>query len=207
MKNNKGFGKFEVLTMIVVLLCIFAFLAYRFLGGASLKKLDTMKNSASNLAKTVIVNRESFYNPSKVFLGEVIDEQLVKDIKNPIGEGNCSHSESYVELGEHNNYVTLQCGDYILDHVDVNKIKDATFYQVGEWTTKKTNDDDEERVLYNCKESDGKGKYFDEGYDESYFIYQINRMFTNNYSSIEAINAICPVEKTTMYRTKVEVTK
>ena len=206
MKNNKGFGKFEVLTMIVVLLAIFAFLGYRFLSGTNLNKLNAMKKSASNLAKTVIINKESFYNPSKVFLGEAIDEQLFTEVKNPIGEGNCSRSESFVELTDSGNYVTFQCGEYLMDHVSVNDVNEATFYKVGEWSTTKTNDNDEEKVLYNCKENAG-GYIFDEHYDESYFIYQINRMFSNSYSSVEAINRACPVEKITMYRTKEEVTK
>ena len=205
MKNNKGFGKFEVLTIIVLLLCIFAYLAYHFLGGVSVKKLSTMKDSASSMAKAVIVNKETFHNPKKVYLAEILDEQLMKEIKNPAGEGNCSHSESFVELGEHNNYVTLQCGAYLLDHVDVNEIKEAPFYQVGEWTTKKTNDDDQERVLYNCKEN-GKDLFM-ESYDDLYFVYQVNRMYSTNYYDVSGVRGLCEVKETTMYRTKVELEK
>lgn len=205
MKNNKGFGKFEVLTMIVVLLCIFAFLAYRFLGGTSLKKLDTMKDSATNLAKTVIVNKESFRNPRQVFLGEVLDEQLLKDIKNPVGEGVCSHEDSFVQLEDHNNYVTLKCGEYLLDRVDVKNVKTATIYQVTEWSTTKAGDTDEERVFYNCKENGTK--VFEKDYEENYFVYQINKKYGTAYYFAESAGKSCEVVKTTMYRTKTEVTK
>ena len=62
MKNNNGFGKFEVLTIIVVLLGIGAFVAYRFLGGTPIKKIGTMRDSASTFVKTVVVNYDSFIN-------------------------------------------------------------------------------------------------------------------------------------------------
>jgi hypothetical protein len=203
MKNNKGFGKFEVLTVIVVLMGIGAFLAYQFLGGTSAKKVGTMRDSASSLARTVVVHKGDFHNDSIVFLEEVINEQYMKDIKNPAGKGNCSRSESYVELEEHGNYVTLTCGDFIIHHADIDNLKNAKIYQLGELSEKKTNDTDIAFDYYNCKTNGNK--VFKEDYLEYYFVYKVNQKFGTKYYFSSNVNKSCTVEKKTYYRTATEV--
>ena len=55
MKNNKGFGKFEVLTVFVLVIAIFAFLMHSVLGGATGQKISTMKDSAISFSKIVFL--------------------------------------------------------------------------------------------------------------------------------------------------------
>ena len=109
MKSNKGFGKYEVLTVIVLLLIVFCILSMNMFGGVSKQKIETMKNSAVNFSSSVTTNISSFHNTGKVYLQEVIDEKLIRDIKSPVGGGKCSSSESYVELIDGSPFVTLKC--------------------------------------------------------------------------------------------------
>jgi len=200
MKNNKGFGKFEVLTVIVLLLVVFAFIAYKFLGGASSQKLDTMKESAVSFSKAVTVNHNTFHNTENIYLGEVIDEQLIKPIKNPLGKGNCSESESVVHMRNGLPYVTLRCGDYLIDGESISSKKDVDIYKVSNWSEKKTNDDDEEKTFYNCVDN-GK-EVFDEYYEDLYFVYQINKKYQTSYFFISHVSKTCEVKEKKMYRTK-----
>ena len=64
--NRKGFGKFEVLTMIVLLLCMFAYLMYSILGGANKQKYTTMKDNANRLGNVTATNISSFRNQDNV---------------------------------------------------------------------------------------------------------------------------------------------
>lgn len=202
MKNNYGFGKFEVLTVIVVLLGIFAFLAYSLLGGVSSQKLQTMKDNANSFSRTVANNMNSFHNTENVYLGEAVDEQIIKKIKNPVGGGYCSLSESFVHFDAGMPYVTFRCGDYLIENVNFTGSNDFPIYKVSDWSEKKTNDDDEEIVLYNC--TDNGKQVFDEYYQELYFVYLINKKYNTDHFFASTVDSICKVEKKTFYRTKEE---
>ena len=205
MKNNYGFGKFEVLTVIVVLIGIFAFLAYVFLGGVSGQKLQTMKDNANRFSRTIADNMNSFHNTETVYLGEAIDEQILKNIKNPVGKGNCSVSESFVHFTGGMPYVTFKCGDYLIENVNFSKKSDFPVYKVSEWSEKKTSDNDEKIVLYNCTEN-GK-EVFDEYYEELYFVYLVNKKYGTSHYFASSVNSSCKVESKTFYRTKEEYKK
>ncbi len=200
MKNNKGFGKFEVLTMIVVLLGIFAYFGYTLMKPQMEKKLSAMLKNATTFARVVIQNYDSFHNDRTVFLGEVIDEELMEKVPNPFGEGNCSLSESRVDYEEGEYYVTFQCGEFLLDHVPVSSTEEVNYYEVGEWKEKKTSDKDEEKALFNCL-VDGKEKY-PEYYDELYFVSRINHDFEKDHYLAITIKDECEVVAKTFYRTK-----
>lgn len=205
MKNSNGFGKFEVLTMIAILLIIFGLLSSIILGGTSSKKLDTMKNSAVSFSKTVSTNINSFHNLENVYLGEAIDEKIIKKIKNPTGSGYCSESESIVQIIEGDPYVTLRCGDYLIEKTNFAgvSINDIDVYKVSKWNTMQSGDDDEERTLYNCKE---KGKeIFDEYYEDLYFVYLINKKYNTDYYEARAVHGECEVVSKSFYRTKEKV--
>ncbi len=205
MKNNKGFGKFEVLTIIVVLMGIGAFLAYQFLGGTSLKKVGTMRDSASSFVRTAVVHKDEFSNSQFVSLDEVIIEQYMKDIKNPAGKGNCSRSESFIEFEDHGNFITLVCGDFIINHVRSNDLKNAKIYQMGELSEKKSSDTDLEFTYYNC--TTNGSKVFKDDYLEHYFVYKINQKFGTRYLFADSVSKTCTLEKKTYYRSITEVTK
>lgn len=200
MRNNKGFGKFEVLTVIVVMMAIFCFLAYTFLGGVSNRKLDAMKASADTFSNTVATNIASFHNTENVYLQEVLDEKLISKIKNPISGGYCSSTESFVQIIDGTPYVTLKCGNVLIDKT--NTLDDnANIYKVSDWSLKKKNDSDEKRVLYNCT-IDSK-EVFEEYYDELYFIYEVNKKYDTNYYFADKVEeSTCKVVTKEFYRTK-----
>ena len=52
MRNNKGFGKIEIMTVIVMLLVVFAFLFYLILNGTGNQKFETMKENGLSFSKT-----------------------------------------------------------------------------------------------------------------------------------------------------------
>lgn len=198
MKNNYGFGKFETLTIIVLLMALFAFLAYTFLGGTSSHKLEAMKESASSFSKTVTTNISTFHYTNKVYLGEAVDEQLIKNIKSPVSKGYCSVSASYVELIDGYPYTTMQCGNILIEKANFAD-KNVPMYQVGDWVDKKENSDDEEMTFYNC--TDNGKEVFDEYFEELYFVYQVNKKYGTNYFFASRVTQ-CEVVEKTMYRTK-----
>lgn len=201
MRNNYGIGRFEILTVIVVLLGIFVYLGYTFLGGTTSYKLSAMTDSAVNLSKAVTVNISSFHNTENVYLGEAIDEAIIKKIKNPVQKGFCSESESMVRLVDDLPTVTLRCGKYLLEDYSV-KSKKAEFYQVSDWSEKELeNDSVEEVTLYNCVKN-GK-ELFNEYYEELYFVYLVNKEFQTDYYFANNVNKDnCEVVSKVFYRTK-----
>lgn len=201
MRNNKGFGKFEVLTVIVVLLAVFAYLGYTLTKQPMSKKLETMKNNAITFSRIVMNNANSFHSDKTVYLDEVYDEELSKKIRNPFGEGYCSASESKTEYDENTYYVTFQCDHYLIEHTSFSGNNDVTFYEVGDWKETKTNDDDEEKVLYNCLTSNVERYAYGE---ELYIVSRVNKDFNRDYYSISSIKEECDVVQKTFYRTKKE---
>ena len=198
MKSNKGFGKFEVLTIMVVLLIIFCILSMNLFGGVSKQRIETMKKSATSFTSSVTTNIDTVHNTEKVYLQEVIDEELIRPIKSPVGGGKCSGADSYVELIDGMPYVTLNCNNVLIEKENfVNK--DINVYKVSKWMSKKTKDDMEERILYNCK-SNGK-EIFDRYYEELYFVYEINKKYGTDYYFASNVKD-CEVVSKTFYRTK-----
>ena len=175
-------------------------MAFSLLGGVSSQKLQTMKDNANSFSRTVANNMNSFHNTENVYLGEAVDEKILKSIKSPVGGGYCSLSESFVHFSDGMPYVTFRCGDYLIENVNFSGNTNFPVYKVSDWKEKKTNDDDEEKVLYNCKD---KGKeIFDEYYEELYFVYLINKKYDTEYYFAVNASAVCQVEKKTFYRTK-----
>ena len=199
MRNNKGFMKHELITVILILLVIFAFLFYLFLGGLSKQKVETMKENAITFSKTIVTNIASFHNIDTVYLGEAIDEKLLDGIKSPVGGGDCSISESKVTFKDGNSLVTLRCGDYLIDSENVNATDKMKIYKVGKWEEKKL-ENGEEKTLYNCKKDDKL--VYDEYYEEFYFVSRINKDNDTDYYFAKDIKDTCEVVSKQFYRTK-----
>ena len=136
-----------------------------------------------------------------MYLGEVIDEALIKKIKNPTQKGFCSESESLVRLVDDLPMVTLRCGKYLLQDYSA-KSKKTEFYEVSNWSEKKIDSDSvEEATLYNCVK-DGK-ELFKEYYEELYFVYLVNKEFqTDYYFASQVDKTKCEVVSKIFYRTK-----
>ena len=198
--NNKGFGKFEVLTVIVLLMVIFSYLLYSLLGNTK-QKFDTMKKNAVSFSKTVNANSNTFHNTEVAYLGEAIDEKLIGSVKNPFGRGNCSESESKVVIENDLPRVTFRCGKYLIDNASFStNYHKVEIYEVSDWHEKKQANDNDKQVLYNCKVK-GKEKY-PEYYEELYFVSRINKDYDSSHYFASSINDECKVVSKTFYRSK-----
>ena len=201
MMNNKGFAKYEALTVFALILIILAIGLNFVSNSGSPQKYNTMRKSAQNFATAVAGNLDAFdvyFNEH--YLSETIDNEFIGNIKNPLGSGNCDIDESKVEVVEGKRFVTLKCGDYLIDNEDDTILKGMKIYKVGKWSSKKTNDDDQEVVVYNCK--DNNEEVFDNYYQKYNFLYYINKKYNNSYTDISSIDSTCKVVEKTMYRTK-----
>lgn len=202
MTNNKGFIKFEVLTIFVLVIGVVAGGLYFILGSTNKQKYDTFKDNAISFGKTVSTNNNSFHNLENVYLDEVLDENLLKNnIKNPFAAGYCDGGESKVVLKNGKSYVTLKCGEYLIDDTNMNDKDNISIYTVTEWTDKElTGDNVESKTLYNCVDANGK-ELFDKYLEELYMVYRINKEFDNSYYSSSEISD-CNVISKEMYREK-----
>lgn len=201
MKNSKGIIKYELVTVILLILVIFAFLFYVLLGGVSKHKIKTMKENAVTFSNTVATNIASFHNVDTVYLGEAINEKIIKEIKSPVGGGTCNISESKVSFDSGNVFVTLRCGDYLIDNENIVNGDNMKVYKVSKYQEEKLSSSKMERKkLYNCKK-DNKLIY-DEYYEELYFISKINEDNDTNYFYAKDIKDTCEVVSKTFYREK-----
>lgn len=204
MKNNFGFAKYEALTVLVLVICVIAFLLNCLLGGVSTQKLETFKDSAIIFQKAVSTNINTFHNTENVYLGEVVEEKFLSGIKNPFGLGDCSLSDSKVQYINSIYYVTLKCGKYLIDKANFVGSDKIPYYEVSDWSEKQSSDDDEKMELYNCLE-DGKEKY-PGYYEELYFVSLINKDFGTDYYFPGNVNE-CEVVSKTFYRKKTLLNK
>lgn len=204
MMNNKGFMKFEVLTMVFIFIVAVCGGGFLIIKGANGQKINTMSSNGLRLSEVVVTNISSFKNLNLVYLDEVINEKLIDNIKNPFGGGNCDGTASSVEIIDGDPYTTLKCGDYLIDKQNIKDVNEVKLYKVSEWQEDKlTGDNVEEKVLYNCVK-DGENLY-DEYLEEGFLVAKINHEFDTNYYFKNQISSECEeiVEKT-FYRTKEE---
>lgn len=198
--SRKGFGKFEVLTMIIVLLAIFAYLMYTILGGADKQKFETFRDNAVTFSKTAATNFSSFHNFENVYLNEVIEEELMNKIRSPFSSNYCDEMESKVEMIDGQAYVTLKCDEYLIDKSKTNSKNDLKIYKVGDWTLKQTSKDDEKKTLYNCS-INGK-EIFDDYMEELQMVSRINRDYQTDFYFSNDVRSVCDVVTKDFYRTK-----
>lgn len=198
MKNRFGFAKYEVLTVIVLILSLSCFLLYFVFNGVNKRKFDVLMNDAIRFSNVVTTNIASFHNSNVVYLGEVMDEELMSEIRSPFSSKYCNYGESKVELIDGSPYVTLRCDNYLIKKEKFNDKKDVKVHKVGKWNLKKTSSNDEVETLYNCV-VDGE-ELFDEYYEELYFVSRINAKFGTDYYFADTIKDECKVKTKKFYR-------
>ena len=203
MKNNKGFGKIEILTMVTLLIAAFAFFAYLLLKGANKQKIDTMKENALTFSKAASTNIASFSNVDVVYLDQLISAGVSGNIKNPFGGGNCDGSQSRVNFTGGRSYATLKCGEYLIDYSDFSDKEKVPVYKVTEWDEKEiTGPYVEKRTLFNC--IDGGREIFEQYYEEFYFVFQYNQTYGETSYFARDIKS-CEVVSKNFYRTKTRI--
>ena len=199
MMNEKGFGSFEVLTILVVIICIVAFLLYQVLGNTASQKFKTMIENANSFGRTIVNNPNSFSSQNTIYLDEAINDGSIKSIKSPFG-GICDGAETKYYRDENGvSKVNLRCGDYLIDNLKIGDTS-PSIYKISKWSTKKPSGKDvEEKVLYNCL-SNGSELY-NNYMEDLYLVYMIRRDYGVDVYSLDDISE-CQVVSKTFYRTK-----
>ncbi len=201
MNNQKGFAKHEVLTIFAIIIIGFAIGLNFIVNSGNKQKTKTMKSSAQIFASVVASNTNGFdvyFNEH--YLDEVVDNKLMKDIKSPFGGKFCDGNESKVGLENDKVYVTLKCGDRLIEHTSEEAIEEAVIYKVTQWSDTKRNGSNQERTVYNC--INNNKEVFDRYLEEVDFIYNVNKKYNQQNTSIENIKESCKVKSKTVYRTK-----
>lgn len=198
-------SKFEIPLVITALIVLVAWLLNMILNNALTQKFTAFKYSAMSFNSAVKTNLDYFQNSNIVYLDEAIDAELIDNIKSPFSKNNCDIKESKIEIENGNEeYITLKCDDFLIEHADQSTLENIDFYEVGKWDNKKTGTNTEKKILYNCTK-DGK-LIFDDYIEKEYFIYKINKNTGKEFSSIKEINKdYCSVKSKKFYRTKKEI--
>ena len=201
-RNNKGFGSREILTMSVVCLILAACLLAFSVRNSNQEKYKVLEYNARLFA----INATTYQmenNNNAVYMIELLDNELFARVKNPFGgEDYCDILESKVEYQDDKKYVTLRCGEYLIDHQHIAAEK-YEIYKVGAWMEEKPEGEVEEITAYNYKMNNKDG--FDIVYNDTMFLYAFNKLMGQNYQNISDIPSDYQVYSKTLYRTKVLV--
>lgn len=199
--KNKGIGRIEIITMILIFMVVFSLVMWYFIGVANRERYTTMRKSASSMSLTLATNINSFHNSDVVYLGEAVREGYIKGVSSPFSGKNCSLTESKIVMENAKAKVTLRCDNYLIDNEDASKdYEDVPIYKVSDWKETKPKGKVEEKVLYNC--IDGDEELYSEYYEELYFVSLINKDFGSTHYNASTIEDECEVITKTFYRTK-----
>ncbi|MBO5138985.1 MAG: hypothetical protein J6B89_05065 [Bacilli bacterium] len=203
MQNNKGFMRYEVLSILLFSLIFFSIVLSLVSQHSLNEKFHVMKYNALVFATNgVSYQYESALDTS--YLVQLVDASLFKEIKNPFsGSKYCNQYESKIEIRNTKKYVTLQCGDYLISNQYVGDSK-YKIYKVGRWKNKKPNGSVEIKKVYNYID-DGK-IVFDDYYEKDLFVYMFNKKNETDYDTFEEINNDYELKSMTLYRKKRLVT-
>ncbi len=188
--NNRGFAKFEVLTVIVLLAVIITFLLTSVLKAVNNQKFNLMVTDAKNFSKNIVIDTT---DSSVYYLRDAIKDELYDNIRSPFSSNNCDVNESKIEFNGTEKYVTLKCDKYLI-YNEVSSNDNFSIYKVSKWLSSKNSDNYQKMVGYNC-EKDGK-KVFKEYYEEANFLNYVNEMYDKEYFSVKDIKECSVVQKT-----------
>ncbi len=203
-KTEAGFGAYEFLTVSVVCLILATILLLLTLNNINLERYQIFQYNAKIMALNAI-NIENETNQESVYLYQMQEQGLISAIKNPFSaKDGCDSYASKVVFKNSERYVTLQCGDYLIDN---HRLTDevTAIYHVGKWTTTKPKKSYETKTVYNLV-IDGQ-KVLKEAEEEALFIAIVNQKLLENFQSVAEIGKEYPVKKQTMYREKTIIKK
>ena len=201
--NNKGWGSYEFLTVVVVCLIltiILLFVVFRLIDD---EKFQVFKYNA----RTIGINAIDYQINSDfdtVYLYELVDDGYVTKMKIAFsGDKYCDLYESKVEFTDNAKKVTLRCGEYLIYEQDVAD-EDYDIYKITDWSSKEMKGDNiDENTVYNII-VDGK-EIFNEYYEEELFIKQVMAKYGKEYSSLNKIKKAYDVKEEEVYRERVLV--
>ena len=193
--NNKGFGKFESLTIFVVIIMLLAGGLYLILNMTDKTKYEAMNNNSIAFVKSLSGSDVAFLTYRSYYLQQAVDEGIIKNINSPFSKGNCDNYESRVDLDEDKYYVTLKCGDYLIKNKE-SSMKEFKVYKVGEWSDARTNKDDDTRTIYSCADCGVDGYY-----EEPVFVYLYNKNNNTSYNYLDDVKKKVEVTSKEQFRT------
>lgn len=135
MRSNKGLILPELLAIIAFVAVIFAFVAYVALQHGDKRKYEVFAQHARDFATKVSTYREEYVKYyDEIYLEELVSTNYIKAFKNPFsGGGSCNLYESkVVKVSDFERYVTLRCGDYLIDSQRVSS-SNYKVYKVSGW--------------------------------------------------------------------------
>jgi len=158
MKNNRGLVVPELMAILAFIAIILAVGSYFAFKGGDSRKYDVFIQHARDFSSKVASYRNEYIKYyDEIYLYDLVSDNYIQPFKNPFrGGGNCDLYESKVVTklnGE--RYVTLKCGDYLIDS---QKASDNSYkvYKVSNWKETMGNAEMmESSKLYNY-EKDGK---------------------------------------------------
>ncbi len=197
-RNNKGFGSREILTVSVVCFILAAILLVLAIRSSNSEKYRVMEYNARVFGLSATTYQMESSN-NVVYMAELLENGLFSEVKNPFGgDKYCDAFESKVEYQDEKKYVTLQCGSYLIEHQLISS-SEYQIYKVSKWSLK-NEDGMQKRLFYNYKVN-GKD-VFDQDYNEEMFLYVFNNKMNTEYAKIDDIPAKYHVYSKTLYRTK-----
>ena len=187
MTNNKGIGTVELITMLGFILVILAIGLGMFFNNNDSHKFDVFIKNASSTFVALSQFRDTYPKYGNiVYLKEAIDNDSMKEIKNPFSEGKyCDLYETKLEVINNTRYITLKCGDYIIYRYKPNN-GPYQIYKVGSWVENITDDGIESGFVYNYYDNN-KNLVFDEYLQLPEFLENYNN---NEGTNIHNINDI-----------------
>jgi len=204
MKNNKGLVLPELMAIIAFIAIIFAFAAYVSFQNGDKRKYEVFAQNARDFATKVASYRDEYVRYyEEIYLEDIVAANYIKPFKNPFsGGGNCDLYESkVVTVSTSERYVTLRCGDYLIDSQLVSN-SNYKVYKVSDWQEKiDVAEEAQSAKLYNYQKN-GKivlGEYV----VEKELITLYNKNENKNIKSIDEIDLEnYNVITKTFYRTK-----
>ncbi len=192
--NNKGFGKFESLTILLVIILLIAGGLYLLLKMSNKTKFETMSKSSISFVDAVNGSDNAYINYRTYYLAQALDEGLLKGINSPFSKGNCDINESSITYDSPSYFVNLKCGDYFIKE---RKYDSPSYkvYKVGEWKDTRNDSSDETRVVYSCKDCNLDGYY-----EEALFVYLYNKNNSSSYLYLDNVKKATDVISKTQYR-------
>ena len=204
MIDNRGIAAVGLATLLVCLTIVLGVASYMILKHSDERKYEVFAQNARNFATKVASYRDGRIKYYKeIYLIDIVSDNYIKPYKNPFnGGGNCDLYESNViTVSGSERYVTLKCGDYIIENQRVSS-NNYKVYKISPWQTTIPNSLEMESIkLYNYQKN---GKVvLDEYVVSRELVEEYNKNERKNVKSIDDIDiSEATVITKTFYRSK-----
>ncbi len=201
--SSWGKSNYEFLTVAVVCLILAAIVLGIALNNVQKERFRVFRYNAKTVGINAI-NYEARNSDSIVYLYELINDNLVTEVKNNFsGDEFCDYYQSKVEFVGDKKLVTLKCGKYLIYKQDVT-LEDYSIYKVSDWSFDKVSGDNiDVTTVYSLKMN---GDTLLSGYyEKDLFIKLVASNFGKKYNSLDKIEKDYDVVSKKAYRKRVLV--